>query len=65
MAVAQLVEHLIAIQKVASSNLVSHSIKLGVYSKPNLVNKKISKFFLSRFEPYKFMRLDTTDTMKS
>jgi hypothetical protein len=28
-------------------------LKLGAYSKPNLVNKKIWKFFLSRFEPYK------------
>lgn len=28
-------------------------LKLGVYSKPNLVNKKICKLFLSRFEPYK------------
>ena len=38
---------------------------LGVYSKSNLVNKKICKLFLSRFEPYKFMRLDTIDMMKS
>jgi hypothetical protein len=35
-------------------------LKLGVYSKPNLVNKKICKLFLSRFEPYKFMRLEVS-----
>ena len=33
---------------------------LGVYSKPNLVNKNSFKQFLSRFEPYKFMRLEVS-----
>ena len=35
-------------------------LKLGVYSKLNLVNKKIFKLFLSGFEPYKFMRLEVS-----
>jgi hypothetical protein len=35
-------------------------LKLGVYSKPNLVNKNSFKWFLSRFEPYKFMRLEVS-----
>ena len=33
-------------------------LKLGVYSKPNLVSKKDFKFFLSRFESCKIMRLE-------